>query len=215
MSTRHLLKSVGRLVLGAVVAVTSASCGGELLRTGRAPVYLVVTNIAGINGAKNNAEEASLHSDVLTIVDMTIDGKQVRVPTIFDDGGKATIRAEAKNQSACACELTAISAVTLTRYRVNFRRSDGRNTPGVDVPYGFDGGLGVTVSPGQEADVAFMLVRHQNKAEPPLRNMVGAGGQIFVSTIAEVTFYGRDQNGNEVMVTANMDVQFGDFGDEQ
>ena len=93
MGTRHLLKSVGRLVLGAVVAVTSASCGGELLRTGRAPVYLVVTNIAGINGAKNNAEEASLHSDVLTIVDMTIDGKQVRVPTIFDDGGKATIRA--------------------------------------------------------------------------------------------------------------------------
>ena len=28
----------------------------------------------------------------------------------------------------------------MTRYRVEFRRTDGRNTPGVDVPYGFDGG---------------------------------------------------------------------------
>lgn len=212
MSTRHLFSTVARLVLGAALAITSASCGGEMLRTGRAPVFLVVTEIAGVNGAKNNTEEAFLHSDVLTYVDVTIDGQQMRVPTIFDDGGIASIRAEAKNQSV---ETTALNAVTLTRYRVNFRRSDGRNTPGVDVPYGFDGGLGVTITPGSESEVAFMLVRHQNKAEPPLRNLVGAGGLVFVSTIAEVTFYGRDQNGNEVMVTANLDVQFGDFGDEQ
>ncbi len=212
MSTRHILSTVARLVLGAVVAIASASCGGEMLRTGRAPVFLVVTNIAGVNGAKNNAEESFLHSDVLTYVEVSVDGKQVRVPTIFDDGGVATIRAEAKNQSV---ETAPINAVTLTRYRVNFRRSDGRNTPGVDVPYGFDGGLGVTVPPGGESSVNFMLVRHQNKAEPPLRNLVGAGGLVFVSAIAEVTFYGRDQNGNEVMVTANLDVQFGDFGDEQ
>ena len=39
------------------------------------------------------------------------------------------------------------------------------------------------------------------------------GGQGFISTIAEITFYGRDQNGNEVSVTGRIDVQFGDFGD--
>ena len=212
MSTRHIFSTVARLILGSVLAIASSACGGEMLRTGRAPVYLVVSDIAGVNGAKNNTEEAFLHSDVLTYVDVTINGQQMRVPTIFDDGGIASIRAEAKNASI---ESTAINAVTLTRYRVNFRRTDGRNTPGVDVPYGFDGGLGVTVTPGQESEVAFMLVRHQNKAEPPLRNLIGGGGLIFVSAIAEVTFYGRDQNGNEVAVTANLDVQFGDFGDEQ
>ena len=64
------------------------------------------------------------------------------------------------------------------------------------------------------ATVAFELVRHQAKLEPPLKNLVGLGGQGFISTIAEITFYGRDQNGNEVSVTGWIDVQFGDFADE-
>jgi hypothetical protein len=212
MSTRNYFTTVARLILGAAVAISSASCGGEMLRTGRAPVYLVISEITGQNGARDGESEAPLHSDVQTIVEVTIGGVTSRVPTIFDDGGVATIGVEAKNQ---AVETTALNAVTLTRYRVNFRRADGRNTPGVDVPYGFDGGLSVTISPGSSVDVSFALVKHQNKLEPPLKNMVGFGGFGFVSTIAEVTFFGRDQNGNEVTVTGNLDVLFGDFGDEQ
>ena len=211
MSTRHFFSSVARLALGAAVAITSASCGGEMLRTGRAPVYLVINDMTAVNGARDNEEEVPLHSDVLTFVEVTINGQTVRVPTVFDDLGIATLRAEAKNQSV---EMTAINAVTLTRYHVNFRRTDGRNTPGVDVPYGFDGGLGVTIQPGSDTQVSFQLVRHQNKTEPPLRNLVNFGGLGYVSTIAEITFYGRDQNGNEVAVTGNIDVQFGDFGDQ-
>jgi len=34
---------------------------------------------------------------------------------------------------------TPVNQITVNRYRVDFKRSDGRNTPGVDVPYGFDG----------------------------------------------------------------------------
>jgi hypothetical protein len=210
MSIRSHFSTVARLALGAAVAISSASCGGEMLRTGRSPVFLTIGAMTAQNGALDE-EEAALHSDVQTFVEVTISGTTTRVPTIFDDGGTATIRVESKNPSA---ETTALNSVTLTRYRVNFRRTDGRNTPGVDVPYGFDGGLGVTIAAGNQADVAFMLVRHQNKIEPPLRNMVGFGGLGFLSVIAEVTFYGRDQNGNEVTVTGNIDIQFGDFGDE-
>ena len=36
--------------------------------------------------------------------------------------------------------------ITVTRYHVEFRRTDGRNTPGVDVPYAFDGAGTVTVA---------------------------------------------------------------------
>jgi len=121
-----------------------------------------------------------------------------------------TLRVDAKNPSV---DTTLINAVTLTRYHVNFRRTDGRNTPGVDVPYPIDGGLGVTINAGETQDVAFEIVRHQAKLEPPLRNLVGVGGLGFISTIAEITFFGRDQNGNEVTATALMDVQFGDFAD--
>jgi hypothetical protein len=109
---------------------------------------------------------------------------------------------------------TTVDAITLTRYRVNFRRADGRNTPGVDVPYGFDGASSVTIPAGGSGELSIELVRHQAKQEPPLRNLVGFGGLGFISTIAEITIFGRDQNGNEVTATATMDVQFGDFADE-
>jgi hypothetical protein len=44
--------------------------------------------------------------------------------------------------------------------------------------------------------------------------MIGGGGLGIITTIAEVTFWGRDQNGNEVTVSGNITVNFGDFGDE-
>ena len=155
---------------------------------------------------------AFLLSDVQILVDQTINGVHDKGPDDLqrqrdgDDplGGKRTRVATT----------TQINGVTLTRYRVDFRRTDGRNTPGVDVPYGFDGGLGVSIIPGSSADVAFEIVRHQAKLEPPLKNLAGLGGLGFISTIAEITFYGRDQNGNEVSVTGRIDVQFGDFADK-
>jgi hypothetical protein len=90
------------------------------------------------------------------------------VPTVFNDTVTATHALQREEPVATA---TLINAITLTRYHVEFRRTDGRNTPGVDVPFGFDGGLGVTIGPGTIAQVAIELVRHQAKLEPPLKNL--------------------------------------------
>ena len=49
---------------------------------------------------------------------------------------------------------------------MRYIRADGRNTPGVDVPYGFDGALTATVS--GSTTVGFELVRHIAKEEAPL-----------------------------------------------
>jgi hypothetical protein len=211
MSKRSILSSVGRFILGAGAVISMASCGGDLLRTGRAPVFLVIDSMSATAGGGGSATSAFLLSDVQTLVEQTVNGVTVMVPTIFNDSATAVIRALEKNPSATETQL---NNVTLTRYRVNFFRTDGRNTPGVDVPYGFDGGLGITVSVNSTASVAFEIVRHQAKLEPPLANLTAGGGQLFISTIAEITFYGRDQNGNEVTVAGRIDVQFGDFGDE-
>ena len=101
----------------------------------------------------------------------------------------------------------------LKRTILEYRRSDGRNTPGVDVPYGFDGGATFTVQGDAPTTFAFDVVRNQAKLEPPLKTLVGAGGSVFVSTIAEITFYGRDQAGNEVQVSGTLQVNFGDWAD--
>jgi hypothetical protein len=209
MSTRHLSSFVARLAVGAACLIASTSCGSDMLRTGRSPAYLVVTDMVG-QASGGQTTTAILLSDVQVLVDQTVNGQTVKVPTFFNDNAVATLRADLKNPTVGA---TAINAITVTRYSVRFRRADGRNTPGVDVPYGFDGAVSVTIDAGGTAQVAFELVRHQAKLEAPLRNLVGLGGVGFISTIAEITFYGRDQNGNEVLATGSMDVQFGDFAD--
>jgi hypothetical protein len=209
MSTRSLVSIVARLATGAAFVMSTAGCGSEMLRTGRSPVYLTVETIEVTNGATEDSG-SNLLSDVLTLVKRTVNGQEVRVPTIFNDTAIASIRVTAKNETV---PTTALNSVTLNRYRINFRRSDGRNTPGVDVPYGFEGGLSATIAAGSVGEVGFEMVRHSSKSEPPLRNLISNGGQMFIYTIAEVTFFGYDQNGNEVSVTTNVDVAFSDFGD--
>ena len=61
----------------------------------------------------------------------------------------------------------------------------------------------------------FTLVRVQAKQEAPLKALVGNGGAIAISTIAEVTFYGTDQAGRPVSVTGQISVDFNDWGDPQ
>ena len=205
MSTRLFTSHVTRVLAAVVCAVSTASCGSELLRTGRSPAFV---SIVALQASPGGGSEffSNLLSDVAT-----------STGSIFNDLGRATLRVELKNQSGLlngtASVTSPIQSITIMRYRVNFRRADGRNTPGVDVPFGFDGAATATITVGSEAEVTFDIVRHASKAEPPLRNLRGLGGQLLISTVAEVTFFGRDQNGNEVTVTGLMDVTFGDFPD--
>jgi hypothetical protein len=201
-----------RLMLAAAVIV-SASCS-ELGRSGKSPSFLVITSLTGQSGADPVTFSTQLNSDVLTLVEKQIGGQTVRVPTVFNDLGRATLKVRLKNPGTPdkLTTPTALNEITITRYHVEFRRADGRNEPGRDVPYGFDGGATTTVGE-TEAVITFDLVRHNNKEEPPLRNLVNSGGSIQINTIAEVTFYGKDQAGNAVSVTGLITVNFADFGD--
>jgi hypothetical protein len=203
MSRRFFTSPAARVLVAVGCAFASASCGSELLRTGRSPVYLTITGFEVNNGATDESA-GHLLSDVQTIVD--------DVPTIFNDTAVANIAVVPKDPTQAT---TPINAVTITRYRIVFKRADGRNAPGVDVPFGWDGGASATIPAGGQGGVAFEIVRHSSKSEPPLRNLVNNGGVQYIYTVAEITFFGRDQNGNEVSVTGNVDVAFSDFGDPQ
>ena len=103
--------------------------------------------------------------------------------------------------------------VTITRYRVSYRRTDGRNVPGVDVPYALEGAATVTLDGTGPAVIALELVRVQAKQEPPLRNLRGGGGAVAISAIADVEFYGRDMVGHEVSAAGALSVVFADWAD--
>jgi hypothetical protein len=191
------------------LSLATISCG-DLQRQGMGSSYIIVRSFDGASGAEpDEFGNGVLYSDVITIVK---DGDGNLVPTIFSDLGRINFSLGMKDPGGATSPSAPTSAnfITLNRYRVRYIRSDGRNTPGVDVPYPWDGALSVTIGSG-ETEAVFEIVRHVAKSEAPLGTL--AMSSTIITTLAEVTFYGRDQTGREVIGTATITVEFGNFGD--
>lgn len=206
-----MLKSCKALAAAGLVAVSSGC--GDMATQSRSPVQLTILSMQAASGAAPQDFGGTLLSDVTTNVERTINGQQVDVPTIFNDVGAAEFAIILKDPGVdptLPAAPSALNAVTITRYRVAYRRADGRNTPGVDVPYPFDSAFTVTIGI-DGGSAGFELVRHSAKQEAPLRAL--ANNADIISTIAEVTFYGHDQAGNEVSATSTIGVNFGNFAD--
>lgn len=195
---------VGRLgVLG--LAMAAASCSSTV-RQGTGTSYLIVESLEAASGAEPDEFGATLHSDVITVVEDS--------PTVFNDFGRVRFSLGLKDPGSPSSPNAPSpnQYITVERYRVNYVRADGRNTPGVDVPYGFDGAMTVTVG-DNVVESSFQLVRHIAKQEAPLGTL--KNGAVIISTIADVTFFGRDQAGHEVTAIGRISVDFGNFGDPQ
>ena len=199
LNWRSIARSSGAAALLAGL-VASSGCG-DAVRQGRGSGYLVIESIAATSGADPSQFTSYLQSDVVT------EG------SVFEDPGRVTFHLNSKDPSS---PVSPTNSVTVSRYRVVFKRTDGRNTQGVDVPYTFDGAVTATIPPdGSPVAVSFVLVRAVAKLEPPLIALAGGGGALYVSTLAEITFYGRDQAGNEVNVTGTITINFADWADPE
>jgi hypothetical protein len=196
---RAIARGAATAALVAVVAAGSGCTSRQL--DGAAPSYLIVDTLDASSGAEPDEFSGVLSSDVL--------GKE---GTIFADLGRVTLRMALKDPGSQASPNipSPTNWITVSRYRVQFIRADGRNVPGVDVPYPFDGGVTVTADDTGSTAV-FTLVRVQSKLEAPLKALGNGLGDI--STIAEVTFYGADQAGREVSVVGRISVNFANWAD--
>ena len=211
-----------RLVAGALgvllTALPIASCTSTQLDSGLASSYLIMASMRAASGATPTEFSGVLPSDVITFVKQTVgegdDAEILFVKTVYEDTLEATFDLAMKDPgtSDSPTRPTSANFITLNRYHVEFFRTDGRNVPGVDVPYPFDGAVVLTVS-GPAAVALMPLVRHQAKLESPLAALAGGGGAVAISAIARVTFYGADQTGREVSVTGQISVNFADWGD--
>jgi hypothetical protein len=207
-----------RLVVPALLTAAAAatiSCG-SVVRNSQAPVMLVMDTLQGLKGsAQASSPSGTLSSDVLTIV--TSGGTCTTTspcPTIFADNGQAQVHIILKDigQPGATLSPSTNNTVTITRVHVSYRRTDGRNQEGVDIPYGFDTAATVSVSGTNQSTVVFPLVRSQAKEEAPLVQLVTSG--LVISTIADVTLYGSDAVGNALSVTGSIAVTFANFGDQ-
>jgi len=196
------------LTAAALLAATSCS---STVRSGNSPVFLVIDNLGGIRGGPTTGTASSLLiSDVLTLV--TSGGAcslQAPCPTVFGDTGTATLELAKKDITATAP--TTNNQVTINRVHVHYRFADGSGVQGVTVPVDFDTFATATVPPTGTATISFELVRVQAKQTTPLVQLVGTPQTIAV--VADVTFIGKDQVGNDISVMGSIQIEFGDWSD--
>lgn len=196
MSTQpsHAMKL---LVLAALVCGLSA-CTADFAEQNTSPVLF---RIADINGG------SPLDSDVLS-------GDASSGFFIEPDLAPVTLAVRPKNQNFDNTPQVP-AAVFVERYEIRYFRSDGRSTEGVDVPYRISGNLTTVVDVGtggaDNVTVDLEVVRRQAKLEPPLRNLVGSGGEIVLTCFAEVTIHGRTTVGQAVQDSGRIQIDFADL----
>jgi hypothetical protein len=119
-----------------------------MVRQGRSPSYLIIDSLTAASGADTSKFSNTLESDVVTNVKTDTPTGAIYVPTVFEDPGQVRLHIGLKDPGSPESPTlpSAINNITLTQYHVSFNRTDGRNTPGVDVPYAFDGAVTATVT---------------------------------------------------------------------
>jgi hypothetical protein len=196
----------------AFAALAMNGCVADYAKQNSSTMHLEIARIVGISASLDEGDV--LYSDVG-------DG--------FNDDARLTVNIFRKNPTVEAT--SAVEHVTMDRYEVRFFRSDGRNTEGVDVPYRISGPMSsfrlhTPTGTGEiEGDVVITVVRQQAKFEPPLRNLVGGfvgipsqrpqfSGAGILTTIAEITVYARQLDGQTLRASGQLQVTFADFVDE-
>lgn len=195
------------LALLTAFAAAAAACG--VAEQGRSPVVMRIDDLAASSGAGSQSFAGYLNSDVQTMVKVN----NVDVPTRFNDPGRVTLSLVLRDPGAPGIgnTPTELNTVTVTHYRVVYRRTDGRNVQGVDVPWAFDSGMTISVPASSSVQQTFELVRVSAKFEAPLAALTVNGQALDV--IADVTFYGKDMHNNDVAVTGSIGITFANFGD--
>jgi hypothetical protein len=207
------MRIVTRFLLLASLTVAVTSCG-DVVRQSRAPVLLVLDLLEAAQGNHSQTFFTNLTSDVITLVTQPAPcTSENPCPTIFNDVGRVTLRIVPKDigPPGSTTVPTSNNDVTVNRIRVSYRRTDGRNVEGIDIPYSYDTAATGTVSASGTLSLGFELVRNNAKVETPLIQLRTSG--VIINAIADVTVFGRDQVGNDVSVSGSIGVAFGNFGD--
>jgi hypothetical protein len=177
-----------------------AGCTPDFARENEANVVLVVTSVEATAGGEGEGG-AFLLSDV-------IDTKGGN----FNDNVVISLRSVPKNQSpAGGLAPSEFESVNIERYEISYRRSDGRNEPGLDVPYRITGNITQFIPAGGEGEVAIIVVRHSQTDEPPLLNIANGGGAEILTAFADIVLHGHTISGKGVTARATLQITFGNF----
>jgi len=127
--------------------------------------------------------------------------------SVFDDVAEITI-ANVPIDPFRDQPTTSYNIISVEQIKVEYSRPDGRNIEGVDVPLTFTQQIkNMIINPSvsdqgvtaiEYTPTSFVIVTHNAKLEPPLRDLKELGEEKVLQLIAKVTVYGTDGGGRAV-----------------
>ncbi|MEW6455857.1 MAG: hypothetical protein AB1410_03975 [Acidobacteriota bacterium] len=125
------------------------------------------------------------------------------VSDIFSDFARVTIRAELLNPNKTP---TVYNDVKLERYIVSYKRNDGKNEEGTDVPYRYESRLTEYIQAGTSITIDIIVVNYLAKKYPPLISLKNSSSLLEVD--ATIDFYGHDVAGKGVKTSGMLRIIF-------
>jgi hypothetical protein len=208
MSMKNLSYKPALLILLAV-ALLGYACTRVEDNT-RSASLLTVSNVVGIDGGEDE-------QGVPLLSDLCQRDPEPCGCAVFNDNAQIDFENDFLQigPGGTGQDPTFINDIVVNRYRVDYFRPSGRNTPGVDVPFGIDGTMNIRVPINGTAQVPIIVVRHEAKKEPPLSDLIQVGPSEGVITVnSEMKFFGQDISGRTVSALGFLEIHFADFGDE-
>ena len=163
---------------------------------------LVIENVLGQDLDGNDANY--LESDVL--VEDSAEGTS----TIHADSAEIWVRASLLDPASIMGP-SVYNEVQITRYSVEYMRTDGKNQPGVDVPIPFDATLTIAAPIDTSTQFPIVIVRAAAKAEPPLVNLHEGRDEGILTVLAKITLYGHDNANRAVTATGYLTIYFANY----
>jgi len=183
---------------------------------------LAVLSFSGCNALEN----ATTSGSKLILISLTGNdlAGQVGSTIIFSDvaeanGGTINDNAVAEVTAALLDPFqeagTFYQAIFVDQIDVEYSRSDGRNIPGVDVPFAFSQKVSVTIEISGTAEIPFVIVQHNAKSESPLVNLFnGLGGVLKLE--AKITIHGKDLGEHRIQpVVGHISIYCANYADEE
>lgn len=202
MRHKNLIRMTAQALAVSVLVFALSACN-PLEKKTDAMSYLQILALQG-NDAAGTAGDF-IDSDVL-FQDPTTGAE-----SIIADAATVTLTASMLDPDPLM-GISPYADVELTGYTVTYTRSDGKNTPGVDVPYPIDGSMTGLVEIGSQSSFSFVIVRELAKNEPPLLDLLQATTRAEGITVtAKVDIYGHDLTGAQVKTTGYISITFANF----
>jgi hypothetical protein len=199
MIHRPIPSAAGKAALLLLAGLLAAACN-PIVNDSTSNTLLIIESLTGLD--LDGLAVNYCKSDVLYVDSST------GAASVVADIGTATLSAQPLDPDPILGN-SAYEDIQLSKISITYVRADGRNTPGVDVPYPFETGVSGTVHVGTLFTLAFTLVREAAKQESPLIQLRSTGETIEAD--AQITIYGKDLAGRAVKAVGSLPITFGDF----